>query len=331
MTNSDDINNKIGVLLVNLGTPEQPTAKAVRKFLRQFLSDTRVIDLPKVPWQILLNAVILPLRCKRVAKSYQKVWMKKGSPLLLYSQAIVDALRQGMDESKYCFALGMTYGSPNLTDALLSLRAQGAKKLLVIPLYPQYSSTTSASVFDRVTNALQRCPHLPDFNFISNYAIHRHYINALAQSIKPLIVDKQTDAHILFSFHGLPIRYCENGDPYAKQCHETVDALVKYLNLKDGSYTLCYQSQFGKAKWLAPSTESTIISLAKRGCKSVIILCPGFAADCLETLEEVAIGLKATFLKHGGEAFTYIPALNDSVLHIELFKSLVVTHSQAWF
>lgn len=319
--------NKIGILIVNLGTPSKPTAKAVRKFLLEFLSDPRVIDLPKIPWQILLRAIILPLRCHKVAKNYQKIWTEQGSPLMVTSQALVDGLQTHNQD--YRFSLAMTYGEQNIKQGLIALKQQKIEKLLVVPLYPQYSSTTTAAIFDNVTKALRHCPNLPEIRFIKDYHTHPLYIDALAKQITSFYTPNLNN-HLLISFHGLPERYCDNGDPYKEQCYKTADLLVSALKLDASQYSICFQSRFGKAKWLEPSTENTVKSLVGQGKQHLSVVCPGFATDCLETLEEIAIGIKQMFLAQGGQTFMYIPALNDTQEHILLFDALIKNHSQGW-
>jgi len=322
------MNSKIGILIVNLGTPTQPTAKGVRDFLKAFLSDPRVIDLPAIPWQILLKTIILPLRCKRVAKNYQKIWTEQGSPLRVFSEELVRALQAQTQEC--CFSLGMTYGEPSIKHALLALKQKGVDKLLVLPLYPQYSSTTTASVFDAVTSAFSHCPNIPELRFVKDYHHHPLYIEALANQVNRHHDAKNHDAHLLISFHGLPERYCEKGDPYAQQCYQTATLLAEKLCLNKEQYSICFQSRFGRAKWLEPSTENVVKTLAKDGKKRLSIICPGFATDCLETLEEIAIGIKQLFLAQGGDSFMYIPALNDSKDQVLLMAALIKQNTQDW-
>jgi len=324
-------NPKIGILLVNLGTPSAATPKAVKYFLAEFLSDSRVIDLPSLPWQILLRSIILPLRAKTVAKNYKKIWTKRGSPLLFHSQDIVEALNQKIisNNKPYHATLAMSYGEPGIVEGLLNLRKYKIEKLLILPLYPQYSSTTTASVFDLVANSFSKCPDLPEIRFIKDYHEHPLYIQALAQSIKTYKTKEKT-AHLVFSYHGLPIKYCDRGDPYPAQCYRTTKALVQLLALNENDYSMCFQSKFGRAKWLEPSTEETLTILAKKGIKNVNIICPGFACDCLETLEEVAIRFRNVFLSAGGETFNYIPAMNATKEQIEMLYTIILESTQGW-
>lgn len=319
---------KIGVLIVNLGTPSAPTPKAVRRFLLEFLSDPRVIDLPKLPWQLLLRFVILPLRCKKVANNYQKIWTEQGSPLMVICQSLLKQLQ--IQHPEITFELGMTYGEQNIKQGLLALKQKGIDKLLILPLYPQYSSTTTASVFDAVTKALRHCPNIPEIRFIKDYHEDSLYIDALVKQVRGNVDLNDEKQHLVISFHGLPERYCENGDPYREQCEKTAQLLVASMGLDKSQYSVCFQSRFGKAKWLEPSTENTVKALVNEGKKHIAVLCPGFSTDCLETLEEIALSIKQLFLANGGETFMYIPALNDCDNQVSLLDTLVKNHIHGW-
>ena len=314
-----------GIILVNLGTPSAATAEGVRDFLRPFLSDRRVVDLPRWLWWPLLHGVILPLRSRRVARAYARIWQAGGSPLLVTSrqqqQALQAALQaQGRDEP---VALAMSYGEPSLTHAWQQLRSQGVTDVLLLPLYPQYSSTTTASVFDGWARLMAAEPRVPALRLLTDYHDHPAYIDALAQSIRQHWQQHPQPDHLLFSFHGIPERYAERGDPYALQCRQTAQRVADQLGLSSEQWSLAFQSRFGREPWLQPYTDETLAQLARSGVKRLDILCPGFAADCLETLEEIAEEGQQIFLAAGGEEYRYIPALNDSAAHIQLLLALV--------
>lgn len=323
---------RIGILLVNLGTPQAPTTREVRRFLREFLSDPRVIDLPKLVWRALLNLIILPIRSRSVAKKYQLIWQQQGSPLFVYSQHLAIKLQQALeqDESHFTVALAMRYGKPDIMTALLNLRQKKISQLLILPLYPQYSATTTASVFDAVAKAFAGWPDIPTLQFISDYHQSIFYIAAMAQSIKQQLGDELASTHLVFSYHGLPQRYCDKGDPYYQQCLATTMKLADALALTPAHYTVSFQSQFGRAKWLKPSSLEVVQQLPAQGIKKIAVVCPGFACDCLETLEEVALGLKEAFLQAQGECFTYIPALNESPLQVEFLRQFILAQTQGW-
>lgn len=314
---------RIGVLLVNLGTPDEPTVPAVKRYLRQFLTDSRVIDLPRWQWQLLLNAIILPKRAPRVAKLYQQIWQTEGSPLLAISQQQQATLQQRFQQNAQdiLVELAMTYGNPSINSALDKLYAAKVEHLIVLPLYPQYSSTTTASVLDAFHTALKHRRQLLPFDFIFSYQDHPLYIEALAKAVQqqPLA----NDEHLVISFHGIPLRYQQEGDYYPQHCQQTAKALTEHLNLTEQDWTLTYQSRFGKEVWLQPYTDETLRAFPTQGIKKVAVICPGFAVDCLETLEEIAEQNRQVFLQAGGESYRYIPALNANELHIELLYQLI--------
>lgn len=315
---------KYGVILVNLGTPEAATPTAVRRFLRQFLSDPRVVDIPGWFWWPLLNGVILPLRSGRVAKAYAKIWTTQGSPLLAISQRLRQGIEQRLNQSGVdCrIELAMTYGSPSLEEAWLKLRDSQVSKVLLLPMYPQYSVSTSASVWDKWSRLMAVQTRLPSFQFFSCYYDDPNYIKALAESVRN---HWRTNGrhHLLFSFHGIPVRYVKKGDPYQTQCEKTAQLVAAELGLAPEAWSLSYQSRFGKEPWLQPYTDETLSRLARSGTGKVDIICPGFSVDCLETLEEIAVEGKALFLSNGGEVCYYIPALNETELHIDMFEALI--------
>ncbi|EKO3890880.1 ferrochelatase [Vibrio metschnikovii] len=311
---------KLGVLLANLGTPDEPTPKAVKRFLSQFLHDHRVVDLTRWIWCPLLHGVILPLRSPRVAKLYQSVWMDEGSPLLVYSKRQQEKLQQRLD---YPVELGMTYGNPSLLRGVQALRDQGVEKIIVLPLYPQYSATTTAAVFDGLAKAMKTQRVLPEIDFITDYHDHPLYIRALADKVRSSWSEKGQGDVLICSYHGIPKRYADNGDIYPQHCQQTTHLLAQELGLSDQQVMMTYQSQFGKEEWLQPYTDKTMQALPSQGMKKIDILCPAFSVDCLETLEEISEENKHLFLEAGGEAFNYIACLNDSDLHIEMMVDLI--------
>lgn len=302
------------LVLVNLGTPATPTAAAVRRYLGEFLSDPRVVDLPRWLWKPLLNLVILPLRSPRVAKKYASIWLEQGSPLAVYTRRLAEAVQAQCPDLHVAWA--MRYGAPTLDEVLRHLHRQGAKRVLVLPLYPQYSTTTTASVAD----VLARVPELPT-RMVEDYHLDAGWVAAVAESIRNHRARYGNAAHLLFSFHGLPQRLADKGDPYASQCEASARAIASALGLRKETWTLTYQSRFGREKWLEPATADTLASLASRGIRSVDVVAPGFAVDCLETLEEVAQMLKDDFHARGGE-LRYIPCLNDHPAHARALAAI---------
>lgn len=312
--------DKPGVLLVNLGTPDAPTAPAVRRYLKQFLSDRRVVDAPRWLWWPLLNFGILPVRSPRVAKLYASVWTDEGSPLLVFSKRQRDALAQRLDIP---VALGMSYGNPSLKSALDNLMAQGINRLIVLPLYPQFSCSTVASVWDGITAVFAGYRSLPSVNFIRDYADHPAYIAALKASVERSFAQHGKPDLLLASFHGIPQRFADEGDDYPTRCYQTFDALKASLGLSNTEAMLTFQSRFGREPWLTPYTDETMQGLPAKGVKHVQVMSPGFASDCLETLEEINEQNREFFLHAGGTRFEYIPALNDDEAHITMMMELV--------
>ncbi len=296
------------LLLVNLGTPDAPTASAVRRFLAEFLHDHRVVTLTRWLWCPLLHFVILPLRAPKVAKKYAEIWMDEGSPLAVYTRRLAVATQGVMPQWRVRHA--MRYGAPSIAMLLRQLRSEGVERVIVLPLYPQYSTSTTATVAD----ALAKHDHGLQISMIDDYATTPDWVAAVADSIRSHRAQHGAGQHLLFSFHGLPQRFADNGDPYPQQCEASVAAIASHLGLATDEWTLSYQSRFGRERWLGPATDATLDALAARGIKSVDVVCPGFAVDCLETLEEVALMLAARFAQHGGQ-LRYIPCLNDSAAH----------------
>lgn len=323
----------LGILLVNLGTPDAPTTSAVRRYLAEFLSDPRVVSIPRFIWAIILHGIVLRIRPKRSAQAYQSVWSDAGSPLLAIAkrqkEAIEIALRDRFSGSVEV-ALGMRYGNPSIGDGLEALRKANAQRLLVVPLYPQYSATTTASAFDAVTSELQNWRWLPEFRFINRYHHEPAYILALAESIQQYRQEHGSADKLLFSFHGIPKDYFEQGDPYPNECHQTAMDTIKSLGLSQDEWAISFQSRFGKQEWVKPYTETTLKDWGSSGVGRVQVVCPAFSADCLETLEEIAVENRDYFLEAGGKEYGYIPALNDQPAHVQMLSELIIRHSQGW-
>lgn len=323
---------RLGVLLVNLGTPEAPTPAAVRRFLAEFLWDPRVIETPRLLWWLILHGVILRIRPRRSAHAYQQVWTPEGSPLLRHSRDLAERLQVSLAERlgpDATVGLAMSYGSPAIKTTLEQMHRNGVRRLLVLPLYPQYSATTTASVFDRVTQTLRRWRWLPELRFIAQYHDDAAYIAALADSIQHHWRTHER-RHLIFSFHGLPRSYLLAGDPYHCQCMKTARLVSERLGLAEGEWSVSFQSQVGRAEWLRPYTDELLLEYAKSGPRGVTLVCPGFATDCLETLEEIAIRNRDLFLANGGTAYDYVPALNAGDAHVSLLTDLIARHAQGW-
>lgn len=315
---------KTGILLANLGTPDAPTPGAVKRYLRQFLSDKRVVDTSRLLWWPLLRGVILPIRSPRVAKLYQSVWMEEGSPLMVYSRRQQQALAARLPDTPV--ALGMSYGSPSLASAVDDLLAQGVEHIVVLPLYPQYSCSTVAAVWDELARILAKKRAIPGISFIRDYAEHPDYIHALAASVRASFAVHGEPDLLLLSYHGIPRRYANQGDDYPQRCRDTTRELVSALGLPPERVMMTFQSRFGREPWLTPYTDETLKMLGEKGTKHIQVLCPGFAADCLETLEEIAVQNREIFLEAGGKQYEYIPALNADAAHIEMMVNLTAPY-----
>ena len=315
---------KTGILLANLGTPDAPTPEAVKRYLRQFLSDPRVVDTSPALWWPLLRCVILPLRAPRVAKLYQSIWMEDGSPLMVYSKAQQQALAQRLPDTPV--ALGMSYGSPSLESAVDELLASGVEHMVVLPLYPQYSCSTVAAVWDELARILARKRGIPGVSFIRDYADDSSYIDALAKSARDSFAQHGEPDLLLLSYHGIPQRYADEGDDYPQRCRDTTRELVSALGLPPEKVMMTFQSRFGREPWLTPYTDETLKMLAEKGTRHIQVMCPGFAADCLETLEEIAVQNREIFLEAGGKQYEYIPALNATPEHIEMMVKLTAAY-----
>lgn len=323
----------IGVVLVNLGTPSQPTPSAIRRYLNAFLSDRRVVELSPWLWQPILKGLVLPFRARRLAKAYAQIWKPEGSPLLVHTQAqgrLLAQRLQAQPNSPYRVQVAMRYGEPSLQSALDRLREQGCERMLIVPLYPQFAASTSATIFDQVARLSQQYRDYPDYRFVKQFATHPLYIRALKRRIKALWNTQGTPQRLLLSFHGIPQFAVDAGDPYYRDCLATADALRQALAKYQVPIDIGFQSQFGKAKWIGPSTQSLLDSYPEQGVRSLDVICPCFMADCLETLEEIAQEGAKHFQQRGGQQFRYIPCLNDSVETIDLLEQLVLSHSQAW-
>ena len=323
---------RIGVLLSNLGTPDKPKRKELRVYLKEFLSDPRVIETPKLIWQIILNGIILNTRPQKSAKNYQKVWTDQGSPLLviLNKQKQLTQELLGKENLEIEFTIGMRYGNPSIKKGLEELREKNCNKIIVLPMYPHYCAATTGSTFDEVTNTMQKWRWVPSLRFISTYHDHPDYIKALANSIK-----KHWDKHgkpdkILFSYHGIPKKYFTKGDPYHCLCSKTTRLVREQMGLSEEFAITTFQSRFGPEEWLQPYTDKTVEQLAKNKLEHLQIIAPGFSSDCLETIEELDGENREIFKEHGGEKFSYVPCLNDQGDHISLIGALIKNELQGW-
>jgi ferrochelatase len=325
-------NTTIGVLLVNLGTPERPVCPSLRDYLSEFLMDPRVIEIPKLLRAILVRGIIINVRSHKSAEIYRQIWTKDGSPLLINSTKLGDKVSQVLanQQGSYQVEVGMRYGKPSVADKIADLHAQGIRTLVVIPMYPQYSGSTNGSTFDALGAAFRKQRWVPQLHFVSDYYRRKTYIKAIGDSISQHWQQHGRNHKLLMSFHGIPKKYIGRGDPYQSQCRETAAAIAKYLDLKETEWILVFQSRFGAEEWLQPYCDQTLKSLPAQGIKSVDIICPGFSADCLETLEEIECENKQYFMQAGGDAYSYIPCLNDSDAHAQLMAEIVTdTTSQS--
>lgn len=313
---------KTAVLLVNLGSPDAPTISAVRRFLKTFLWDPRVVNIPRPIWWLILNCFVLPLRPRKALRAYQKIWTDKGSPLVFLTRQLAEQVQIELQPDGVWVDYAFSYCQPSIENKLRNFKKQGIEKIIVLPLYPQYSSTTSASVHDAVVAEFGRWKHIPSFSFISDYCADDLYIEALAHSIQTARQNHHSDL-LLMSFHGLPKQLVKWGDPYCCQSHKTASLIAAKLGLEKHEWKLVFQSRFGKAEWLKPYCVDTLMALPQQGIKQIDVVCPGFAVDCLETLEEIAMENKAIFMDAGGEAYHYIPALNDAQIHARCLAGVI--------
>ena len=324
---------RIGILITNLGTPEAPAPSALRRYLAEFLWDPRVVEFPRPLWWLVLNLIILNFRPRKSAAVYKTIWTSEGSPLLVYTKAQCRALKKKLQENHLQHIemdFAMRYGNPSIESALLKFHQNNVTKLLVVPMYPQYSGSTTGSTFDAVAKLFFKLRWTPELRFINQYCDDVGYIEACAKQIDNFWSSNKRGQKLLFSFHGLPRKYLTAGDPYHCQCHKTARLIAEKLQLNEGEWVLTFQSRFGREEWLQPYTDKTLESLPKQGTTSVDVFCPGFSADCVETLEEIDMQNREVFINAGGEKFQYIPALNDSESHIEAIFQLMMRHIQGW-
>ncbi len=324
---------RIGILVTNLGTPQAPEKKALRTYLKQFLSDPRVVEVPRAIWWFILNGVILNIRPARSAAAYRTVWTDRGSPLMYHTQDQADALQNAMTErygAQVIVDFAMRYGQPSIPDVLQSMLQRGVRKLLVLPLYPQYSGATTGSTFDALAGDFTRRRWLPELRFVTHYHDQPAFIDALANSIRAYRAEHGSADRLIFSYHGVPQRYLDEGDPYHCECLKTSRLVAEALGLEQADYLTTFQSRFGREQWLRPYTDETLKELPAQGVKSVQLVCPGFSADCLETLEEIGVENRDYFLEAGGARYEYIPCLNSESAHIEALAHIADTHMQGW-
>lgn len=321
-TDINNSNEKTGVLITNLGTPEKPNCPKLRKYLTQFLTDPRVIELPSWLRQFLVRGIIVNTRSHKSAAAYRQIWTEQGSPLMIHTRGLSVKSQEKLGR-EYQIEFGMRYGQPSIKEALQSLHEKGCRKVVVIPMYPQYSGSTTGAVMDAVGDSLKQQRWVPELHFINAYHTNKHYIDALCSSIKNHWKEHTKAEKLIFSFHGVPQRYVKSGDPYQHQCEETVTLVTNKLGLKENEWLLVYQSKIGREPWLQPYCDETMKSLPSQGIRSVDVICPGFSADCLETLEEIEQENKEYFFVAGGQSFQYIPCLNSNDAHVEMVSELV--------
>lgn len=326
-----DFRSPTALVLVNLGTPQELTVASIRRFLADFLSDPRVVEIPKPLWWLILRLFVLPFRPRKLMDTYGAIWTEKGSPMRYISEAQVDRLQDSLDATKKRISvrLAMTYGGPSIAEVLQDLYDSGHRRIVVLPLYPQYSGSTTGAVYDQVAKFIEGRRAVPGLSIINAYFFHPAFITALSESIEEFWLRNGRAEHLLFSYHGIPKRYVDLGDPYAGHCQCTTASVVDRLELVEGAYSEAYQSRFGRAEWLQPYVSERIVELAKSGIKKLDVVCPAFATDCLETLEEIAVESRDLFLAHGGEELRLIPCLNDSERHITALETIAKPYLQA--
>jgi protoporphyrin/coproporphyrin ferrochelatase len=324
---------RIGVLLVNSGTPDSLSTRDVRRFLRNLLGDPRVVELPRALWLPLLHGVILRTRPSRSARKYRRIWTDRGSPLLLFAELFRSALERELAArviAPMSVELGMLYSSPSVANGLRKLQASGAQRILVLPMFPQYCGASTGPVYDQVAHELRRWRRIPELRVIAEYPDFPGYIEALRASVAEHWAAHGRTQHLLISFHGIPERYFKEGDPYYCKCQKTARLLADELHLRDGEWSVAFQSKYGPGVWLKPYTDETLEKMPETGHRRVTVICPGFAVDCLETLDEIAIESKARFMQAGGHEFQYVPALNARADHARALADLVAQHCQGW-
>ena len=324
---------RLAILLVNLGTPDAPDTASVRRYLAEFLADPRIVEQPRWLWWLILNGIILRFRPARSARAYAKVWTSAGSPLQVETTALAARLQPALEPmlgTDVIVRHAMRYGSPSLRETLAELARSGMRRLLVVPLFPQFSATTTASVFDAVSAEFRRWRYPPELRLVNDYCHERGHVEALAISVEKHWQANGRSDRLLLSFHGIPERYVRNGDPYRQQCEATATQLRQRLGMSDVELMLSFQSRLGREPWLQPYTDRTLAALPSQGVRSIDVMCPGFAVDCLETLEEIAMEGRETFLHAGGERFNYIPCLNAGDDQVASMRELVLRHCQGW-
>ncbi len=330
---TEDTPDRVGVLVTNLGTPDAPTPSALRRYLREFLSDPRVIEYPRWLWWIILNVFVLTTRPRKSAKLYASIWTPEGSPLLTITRAQSLALRARLEAELgdgVRVEMGMRYGSPSIASGLRALADAGCTRVVVLPLYPQYFAGTTGSTFDAVADELATWRHVPEVHVMSDYHDDAGYVRATAASIREAWKREGAPDRLVFSFHGIPERYSAAGDPYIAQCHESARLIVDELGLTPDQFIVTFQSRFGREEWVKPYTDDTLRGLPGDGAKRVMVVCPGFSADCLETLEEISGLNRGFFMDAGGEAFHYVPALNTRDNHVDALRDIVMTRIAGW-
>jgi len=318
-----------GILLTNLGTPDAPTPEALKVYLKEFLWDPRVVEEPRWKWWLILNGIILNTRPAKSAEAYQSVWTEKGSPLMLHSLDQQAGLQAALGDDVHV-ELAMRYGNPSIASGLQKLREKGCTKILVFPLYPQYAAATTGSTFDAVADELKTWRRVPELRMISSYHDHPAYIDALASSVRRHWDEHGKPDRFLMSFHGIPQRYFDNGDPYPCMCKKTGRLLAEELNLNEGEWFVSYQSRFGKEPWITPYTDETLKKWGTEGLKRVDVICPGFSSDCLETIEEIGVENRDYFIESGGRELQYIQALNSDAEHIKALADIAKQHLNGW-
>jgi ferrochelatase len=323
---------RTAIVYCNLGTPDEPSAPALRRYLAEFLADRRVVEIPRLVWWPILHGIILRTRPRKSAAKYASIWLPEGSPLKVWTERQATLLRGYLGERGHQVTVrcAMRYGNPSIASVLDELKTQGVTRVLVLPAYPQYSGTTTASVIDAVTAWSEAVRSLPELRFVNRYHDDPGYIKALARTIRAHWAAHGQGDHLVMSFHGVPERTLHLGDPYHCECRKTARLLAEQLGLAPERFTVTFQSRFGKAKWLEPYTEPTLVAMAKKGLKNVDVVCPGFTSDCLETLEEINMEVREAFLHAGGQAFHYIPCVNDSPEWIRALADLAERHLQGW-
>ena len=327
--------NRTAILLLNLGTPDAPTPPAVRRYLREFLSDPRIVELPRALWWPILNGFILPFRAKKSAQKYASIWMPTGSPLKVHTARQASLLHDFFSDAGHPVVVdyAMRYGQPGIPETLSRLKAAGCTRILLLPMYPQYSATTTASAFDAAFAWFQQTRRQPELRLVRSFADDPAYIAALAASVSEHWRQNgrpDRDSRLLISFHGMPRHMVEAGDPYPDECRMTATRLAEALGLSQSEYLLAYQSRFGRGEWIGPATSQSLVTLGREGVRRVDLICPGFPADCLETLEEIALAGKTAFLQAGGKAFHFIPGLNEREDWIHALAALALRHMPGW-